>query len=255
MTYSPQPAFHKLPAKCYASQLDLTNIPKHIAIVMDGNRRWAKLRNRPSKFGHWKGSNVVDSIVETALELGVESITLYTFSTENWKRSKIEVDALMSILELNLYKMRKKMIQNGVRFETIGDLNPFPDSVKKAIETTKRVTDQDNCQINLILALNYGSRDEVRRAAIKAYQQLQDNNQSIESLTEEMLASHLDTADYGDPELIIRTGGDQRMSNFLLWQASYAEIYSTPILWPDFTKNHLIASISEYQNRQRRLGE
>lgn len=237
-----------------STQIELTRIPRHVAIIMDGNRRWAKLRNKTARYGHWRGSSVVDEVVEIALELGIETLTLYTFSTENWKRSSIEIQALMGILELNLWKMRKKMIHHGICFRTIGDLQPFPDSVKAALANVKRMTAQGN-KLNLVLALNYGARDELRRAAIQACSKLLEEGKSIEDLTEHCLSQHLDTAPFGDPDVIIRTGGAQRLSNFMLWQASYAEIINTPILWPDFSKNHFIAMLKEFQMRQRRLGE
>ncbi|MCF7852276.1 MAG: di-trans,poly-cis-decaprenylcistransferase [Simkaniaceae bacterium] len=233
--------------------VDLESVPKHIAILMDGNRRWAKMRGRPSRYGHWKGASVVSDIVEVATDLGIETMTLYTFSTENWKRSAYEIHALMYILESYLLKMRKKMLQNGVRFETIGDLTPFPMNLQLVIKEIKQAT-QHGSQMNLVLALNYGSRDELRRATIKACQAIQEQGLSVEALTEELISQCLDTAPFGDPELIIRTGGMERLSNFLLWQASYSEFYTTPVLWPDFNREHFISAVVNFQNRQRRLG-
>ena len=229
---------------------NLKLVPKHIAVIMDGNRRWARLRNRPSHYGHHRGAEVVNDIVEAACDLGVETLTLFAFSTENWNRSKIEVKTLHNILEIYLYKMRKKMIRNGIRLETIGDLSPFSDGVKKAITEVKEAT-KGGGQLNLVLALNYGGRDEIRRAAIAACQKLE----RIEDLTEEMLSEELDTAQFGDPEMIIRPSGENRLSNFLLWQAQYAELISTPVLWPDFNKKYFYDAITQFQSRHRRRGE
>ena len=230
--------------------MNRANIPKHVAIIMDGNRRWAKKKNKPSSYGHQQGAQVVNEVVEAAAEMGIETLTLFAFSTENWNRSRLEVATIHNILELSLKKMCRQMVANGVRFDTIGDISQFRPSLQKAIQEVKEAT-QENDRINLVLALNYGGRDEIRRAAIKACEKLQSPAQ----LTEKMISQELDTARFGDPEMIIRPSGENRLSNFLLWQAQYAEIISLPILWPDFSRDYLRESVKEYQQRQRRLGE
>lgn len=226
---------------------------KHIAIVMDGNRRWAKQRGRLATAGHWKGAEVVQEIVQIATEINLETLTLYAFSTENWKRSSIEVEAIMRILKAFLNKMAPTMIEGGVRFDTIGDLCALPHSLQELIEGVKEST-SNGTKLNLVLALNYGSRDEVKRAVVKAYREIEERGGEIDSLTEDMISRHLDTAPYGDPDLIIRTGGMNRQSNFLLWQSSYAEFAPTPILWPDFTREDFITLVRDYQCRERRHG-
>lgn len=223
--------------------------PKHVAIIMDGNRRWAKSRNLPPAVGHWEGAEKLTEIVRHASELGVQTLTVFTFSTENWKRSPEEVDSLMNILEIYLYKKKDQMIQDGVKLGAIGDLSALPKNVRDAYESTRKATEHCN-KINLVIAVNYGGRDELRRAIAK----ILSDNVKPENVTEELIAKHLDTYPYGDPELLIRTSGEFRVSNFLLWQICYSEIYTTPVLWPDFLPHHFSEAITHYQSRDRRRG-
>jgi undecaprenyl diphosphate synthase len=235
------------------SQIHLDRVPKHIAIVMDGNRRWAQERGLASVMGHWKGSEVIDDLMRAASELGVETVTLYTFSTENWARSKPEIEALMDIFEFNLIRKRQGMIKDGIRLDTIGDLSRLPKRVQDALQQTKCATEKCD-KINLVLAMNYGSRDEIRRAVLQILEQNERQKIDPKEITEEFIARHLDTKPWGDPELLIRTSGELRLSNFLLWQISYAEIYVTDVLWPDFSPKELLHAVISYQERSRRLG-
>jgi undecaprenyl diphosphate synthase len=232
---------------------DPKRIPHHVAIMMDGNRRWAKSRFLPSVAGHWKGAETLLKIVKAASEMGIKVLTLYSFSTENWNRTPEEIAGLLDLMSTYLRKERARMVQEGVKLETIGDLSPFPEELKTIIAETKQATHHCN-KIELVLALNYGSRDEIRRAVIAAAEDLAQGKLSKENFTEETLASYLDTAKWSDPELIIRTGGEARLSNFLLWQISYSEIYITKTFWPDFSEDDLIEAIVDYQKRNRRLG-
>ncbi len=231
------------------SLLDPNNIPQHVAILMDGNRRWAKKHQLPDAMGHWQGADVLTEIVRAAADLNIKTITVYVFSTENWRRSEEEVEALMSILEWNLIRKREQMINEGVRLSSIGDLSRLPSSVQEALEGTRKATEECN-RINLVLAINYGGRDEIRRAMAKILEQ----KISPDQLTEECIASFLDTAPFGDPDLVIRPSGEFRLSNFLLWQISYAEIYITQTLWPEFTSKNLLEAVIDFQSRKRRKG-
>lgn len=241
------------PASKSADRLDPTRIPEHVAIMMDGNRRWAKSRFLPAVMGHWKGSENVSNIVKTASDLGVKVLTLYSFSTENWSRSPEEISGLMSLICTFLGKEKARMVEEGVRLNTIGDLSPFPDEVKAALHECKQAT-QQCCKIDLVLALNYGSRNEITRAALAMAEDLASGKLAKKDFTEEALSSYLDTAKWKDPDLLIRTSGETRLSNFLLWQISYAEIYITKTLWPDFSEKDLVEAMIDYQGRHRRLG-
>jgi len=231
------------------SLVDPNNVPKHVAVLMDGNRRWARKRDLPDAMGHWEGADVLTEIVRAASELGIKTMTMYVFSTENWQRSEDEVEALMNILEFNLVRKRQQMVDEGVRLSSIGNLSRLPASVQNALDETKKAT--AHCtRINLVLAINYGGRDEIRRAVAKIIEQ----KISPEQVTEELIAKHLDTAPFGDPDLVIRPSGEYRLSNFLLWQVSYAEIYVTQTLWPDFTPKNLLEAVIDFQSRKRRRG-
>jgi undecaprenyl diphosphate synthase len=232
------------------SRIDLTNIPKHVAIIMDGNRRWAKQKGVPPAVGHWEGAEVLTEVLKGAAELGVKTLTVFAFSTENWGRSEEEVENLMDIFELYLLRKKEQMIRDGVRLEAIGDLTQLPSRVLNAFEETRKAT-QECEKIRLVLALNYGGRDEIRRAVVKMFEQKIPADQ----ITEQVIGSYLDTCRFGDPELLIRTSGEMRVSNFLLWQISYAEIFSTQVLWPDFSSKELFEAIVAYQKRNRRLGK
>jgi undecaprenyl diphosphate synthase len=231
------------------SQLDLNRIPKHVAIIMDGNRRWAKQRGLPPVMGHWEGAEVLTDVIRGASELGIKTLTVYAFSTENWGRPADEVENLMDIFELYLMRKKEYMIQDGVKLDAIGDLSKLPTRVIDAFNETKKETKNSN-RINLVLALNYGARDEIRRTIVK----ILDEKIPREQITEECIGRYLDTAPFGDPELLIRTSGEMRVSNFLLWQISYAEIVSAEMLWPDFSPQKLLEALIIYQKRSRRLG-
>jgi len=231
------------------SLIDLNKIPKHIAIIMDGNRRWAKQKGLPPMMGHWEGAETLSDILKAAIELGVKVLTVYAFSTENWGRSHDEVEDLMDIFELYLMRKKQFMVTEGVKLGGIGDFSRLPERVLNAYNDTKKATEHCD-KIQLTLALNYGGRDEIRRAMVK----ILDDGISSDQLTEECITKYLDTHEIGDPELLIRTSGEMRVSNFLLWQISYAEIYSSEVLWPDFSARELYNAVDTYQKRCRRLG-
>ncbi len=231
------------------SRIDPMNIPKHIAIIMDGNRRWAKQNGLPPMMGHWEGAETLSEVLRGASELGVKTLTVYSFSTENWGRPDKEVEELMNIFELYLMRKKEGMVRDGVRLEAIGDLSKLPARVLNAFYQTKKATEHCN-RIRLVLALNYGGRDEIRRAVVK----IVEEKIGVDQITEDCIASHLDTNRYGDPDLLIRTSGEMRVSNFLLWQISYAEIFSTKVLWPDFSSKELLEAVLAFQSRSRRLG-
>lgn len=233
--------------------LDKTKIPNHVAIIPDGNRRWAKKQLDTTEQGHRTGANVLIEIVKAGKELGVKAMTFYLFSTENWSRPADEVALFMWLIEEFLYSRCDEMISHGVKFETIGDLSALPKEVLAAIEKTKK--DTANCsQIDMICALNYGGRDDIRRAFIKIMDNYHDEKLPKELLNDSLISQHLDTAPWGDPDLLIRTSGEMRVSNFLLWQISYSEIHVTDVLWPDFTSDDLLKAIIDFQHRERRLG-
>lgn len=231
---------------------DIASIPKHVAIIMDGNRRWAKQRNLSPVLGHWEGAEVLTEIVNFASLLGIQTLTVYAFSTENWHRADAEVQDLMHLFEMYLKTKKNLMIQNGIRLDAIGDLNKLPKDVLSTFYETKNATSICN-KINLVLALNYGGRDELRRALEKIARDVKSNLTQPQDITENMISSYLDTAPWGDPEFIIRTSGELRISNFLLWQASYAELYVTDTLWPDFSTQDFLQAILIYQERFRRI--
>lgn len=235
------------------SRLDLKRVPGHIAIIPDGNRRWAKKRQSTTQEGHREGADVLMTIVRAAKELGVRTLTFYAFSTENWERPEIEVQALMSLIASYLVVEIDDMVQNGIKFDTIGDIEQVPDFLQQAINDAKEAT--RNCQeINLVLALNYGARDEMRRAVVKMIKDYSLNRLRLENISERTISGYLDTKNWQDPDLLIRAGGELRVSNFLLWQLSYTEIHSAPVYWPDFNPLHLLEAIIDYQKRDRRLG-
>src|SRR3989344_1365293 len=235
------------------SLLDPQKIPQHVAIIMDGNRRWAKQQGLPPMMGHWEGAEVLPGVVNAASDLGVKTLTVYAFSTENWTRPGSEVEALMNIFELYLSKKRNLMVRDGVKLQAIGDLVRLPERVREAYYLTKQATQKCD-KINLVLAMNYGGRDEIRRVIAKILEEHDRKKITSSELTEELIASYLDTAPFGDPDLLIRTSGEFRVSNFLLWQLSYAEIYSTEVLWPDFSPKQLFEAILAFQRRTRRKG-
>ncbi len=235
------------------ASIDPTRIPKHIAIIPDGNRRWARKSDLDLVKGHQRGAQMLRDIVQAASELGISTFTLYSFSTENWRRSPEEVEYLMYLLKVNLTQCREELQEFGVRLDVIGDLSGLPAEILPLIEQAKTVG-REGDKLTLVLAINYGSRDEIRRAVTKIAQEAVDGVLSPGQITEQTIADHLDTARWGDPELFIRTSGEMRVSNFLLWQICYSEIYVTDVLWPDFTPGHLLEAVQVYQHRQRRLG-
>jgi len=235
------------------ADLDLARIPKHVAIIPDGNRRWARKGDLDLAKGHERGAHMLRNIVQAASELGIKTLTLYSFSTENWRRSPEEVEYLMELLKANLIQCREELQQFGVRLDTIGDLSGLPPEMLPLIEKAKAVGMPNN-GLTLVLAINYGSRNELQRSIQKIAREVANGNISPNDITEDMIAGYLDTAPWGDPELFIRTSGEMRLSNFLLWQLCYSEIYVTDVLWPDFAPRHLFEAVQAYQQRQRRLG-
>lgn len=231
----------------------MANIPAHVAIVMDGNGRWAKKKGLPKIAGHRAGAKTAQEIIEAAGSLGIKVLTLYTFSTENWKRPKHEVAALFKLLEDYLQRQSDKLVKNNIRFSVIGDIEALPtalgDRLRKTIEATK-----DNTGLVLNLALNYGSRLEIIRASRNIAADVKNGIVEADNIDEKLFSSYLYTKDLPDPDLLIRTSGEYRVSNFLLWQISYAEIYITKKLWPDFKKSDLEKAVREYQRRERRFG-
>ncbi len=231
------------------SQVNPALVPQHIAIIPDGNRRWARNHSTTAQSGHREGADNLLEIIKAAKELGVKAVTFYTFSTENWNRSQEEVKALMYLLQIYLTEKRQAMLDNGIRFCTIGDLSRLPDEVKSTVQETKEIT--SNCQdMDMILALNYGARDEICRAV----KTMMSDNIKHEEVTEDLISRYLDTHPWTDPELLIRTSGEMRLSNFLLWQASYTEVYLSDVFWPDFRPVHLLKAVINFQNRERRMG-
>lgn len=226
--------------------LDRSKLPRHVAIIMDGNGRWAKERGLPRLMGHRAGAESVREVVRLAGEWGIEALTLYAFSTENWSRSAAEVRGLMSLLAHTLRRESRELDENGVRLRTIGRAEALPSSVRKELKQTGDLLSK-NRGVILTLALNYGGRQEIVdavKAVLKAG----------ETISEESLARHLQTAPLPDPDLMIRTSGEYRLSNFLLWQAAYTEIHVTPTYWPDFRREQFLAALLDYQRRQRRFG-
>lgn len=228
-------------------------IPKHLAIIMDGNRRWAKKRGLPPMMGHWEGAEVITEIVRAASELGVEMLTVYSFSTENWKRSSEEIEELMKIFAAYLDGKKESMIEDGVELRAIGDIAKLPVAVQEALSRTETAT-RGGEKIRLNLAMNYGARDEICRAVQKMLQDDPSLVTNLSQITEEKVGNFLDTHGWPDPDLLIRTSGEMRVSNFLLWQISYAEMYVTDVLWPDFSPSHLMEALVEFQQRERRRG-
>jgi len=233
--------------------LDLTTLPSHVAIIMDGNGRWAqkKLLNRVK--GHEKGADTVRMVVRSCREIGISFLTLYAFSTENWQRPKAEVAALMSLLKKFLVSERQEMVVNNIRFNVIGETERLPQAVREEIQRTRDAT-KVNTGMCLSLALSYGGRAELVKAVKEVAADVLAGRLNVDAITPDTVAHHLYTADMPDPELLIRTSGEMRISNFLLWQIAYAEIYVTNTLWPDFTREELIQILKEYQARDRRFG-
>ncbi|KKY00373.1 UDP pyrophosphate synthase [Paraclostridium benzoelyticum] len=233
--------------------INLSNVPTHIAIIMDGNGRWAKEKLLPRTVGHKAGVEAIRAVTKECSALGVKHLTLYAFSTENWKRPKLEVDALMNLLYTYLNKELKELHKNNVKITTIGDIDVLPgkslDAIKNAIDITK-----DNTGLNLNIALNYGSRNDIKNAVVDIVKNCKSGKIDIEDITEDTITKYLSTKSIPDPDLIIRTSGEQRISNFLLWEIAYSEFYFTDVYWPDFDGNEVRKAIYVYQSRDRRFG-
>ncbi len=234
--------------------INTDRLPKHIAIIMDGNGRWAKQKGFIRAIGHENGTKSVRETVETCAELGIENLTLYAFSTENWNRPKLEVDTLMKLLVSSLKKEIKTLQNNNIKLNAIGNLNSLPKKVFKELHEVITKT-QDNTRMTLTLALSYGSREELISVVKEISNKVKNNIISLENIDESVINKHLYTQNLPDVDLLIRTSGEQRISNFLLWQIAYAELYFTDVLWPDFTKQHLYDAITDYQKRERRFGK
>lgn len=230
------------------------NIPEHVAIMMDGNGRWAKSRNKNRSFGHAEGAKTFKSIVRAADELHIKYLTVFAFSTENWKRPADEVNNLMLLLVEFILKDSKLAVKNNIRIRILGDRTRLEDKVKKCIDDIETFTKDCN-GLNLQIAVNYGGRDDIVRAFQKMYLDVKENKISYNEINATLVSSYLDTADIPEPDLFIRTGGDKRVSNFMLWQFAYTEFYFTDILWPDFTKDDLACAVNTFGKRERRFGE
>ncbi len=229
-------------------------LPRHIAIIMDGNGRWAKERTLPRIAGHQQGVESVNVITEACGELGIEALTLYAFSHENWKRPTWEVSALMKLLMRTILNQIDNLNRNNVRVKTIGHIHMLPEATRKQVESAIKIT-KNNTGLVLNLALSYSARIEIMDAVKKIVHDVSENRFAIDTLSEESFGSYLDTFDLPEPDLVIRTSGEYRISNFLLWQMAYSEIYFTPIYWPDFRKPQLYQAIADYQRRERRFGK
>lgn len=228
-------------------------VPRHVAIILDGNGRWAKKRMLPRNAGHAAGSKNVEKICAAALDMGIEYVTMYAFSTENWSRPKEEVDALMKLLHSYLKDCLKTSKKNNMQVRVIGDISKLDKDLQERIIELERVS-AENTGLHFQVALNYGSRDEIKRSIISIANEVKEGSLLPEDITEDIISSHLDTSGIPDPDLMIRTSGEQRLSNYLLWQLAYAEFYFTDVLWPDFSKKDLQKAVEFYQSRDRRFG-
>jgi len=235
------------------SHIDLNKIPEHVAIIMDGNGRWAKSQGEDRLFGHSKGVDAVRETLKTARELKVKYLTLYAFSTENWNRPKEEVEGLMNLLVMSLANEIDEMNSNGVRLQTIGNIEGLPDECQKSLKDAINKT-KENKDITLVLALNYSSKWEIKEMVKSLSKKINKGEISEKEITDDLISDHLTTRGIPDPELLIRTSGERRVSNFLLWQIAYAEFVFLDIFWPDFGRKQFVDAICDYQNRERRFG-
>ena len=231
----------------------ILNVPEHVAIILDGNGRWAKKRFMPRNYGHAQGSKNVEKMCEVAWDLGIKYFTVYAFSTENWKRPQKEVNTLMKLLRDYLTDCIERTSKNNMRVRILGDKTGLSEDIRQAIDKLE-VVSAKNTGLNFSIALNYGSRDEMVRAMRKMSQDVAAGNLAPEAITEKVFESYLDTAQIPDPDLMIRTSGEQRLSNFLLWQLAYTEFYFTDVLGPDFGRDDLVRAIEQYNSRERRFG-
>lgn len=238
----------------FRENIDMSRLPRHIAVIMDGNGRWAKSHGKPRVFGHKNGVTAVREVTEAAAELGIDYLTLYAFSTENWARPAIEINALMMLLVETVKSEIKTLNENNIRLKAIGDISALPsgtkDALMKGIDKTSH-----NTGMTLVLALNYSSRWEIVEATKKIAEKVKSGELTVDNISSDIFSQHLATKDIPDPELLIRTSGEHRISNYLLWQAAYSELHFTNVLWPDFRKEDLYKAILDYQNRERRFGK
>ena len=237
----------------YKEKVDIKRLPEHIAIIMDGNGRWATAQGKHRIFGHKNGVKAVREVTEGCAELGVKHLTLYAFSTENWNRPKTEVSALMQLLFLTIGKEIKTLQKNNIRLNAIGHIHSLPESNRKALTEVMEAT-KNNTRMTLTLALSYGSREELTEAAKKIAIDFKAGRITLDEINQQTMGDHLYTKGMPDPELMIRTSGEHRISNFLLWQLAYTELYFTEKFWPEFSKNDLYQAIYDFQNRERRFG-
>ena len=238
----------------WKDKIDKDRIPNHIAIIMDGNGRWAKKHGLLRALGHKSGVKAVKQGVEASVELGISYLTLYAFSTENWSRPKMEVNALMELMIDALNKEKVTFAKNNISLKTIGETSSLPKRCQRKLAEVVDAT-ATNDGLNLILALSYGAKEEILHAVKSIAKQVEENKLTSENIDEEVFVKQLYTSDFPEPELMIRTSGEQRISNFLLWQLAYSELYFSPVLWPDFKKEDLFEAIVDYQNRERRFGK
>lgn len=228
-------------------------IPKHVAIIMDGNRRWAKKRGLPTQIGHSEGANTLEKMADICEDLGIEYLTVYAFSTENWKRSEEEVDYLMKLLAKHIKDFDKRIKNRNVRFRLVGEISRLNKDLQDGIRGIEERT-KNNTGLTVNIAINYGGRAEIAIATQKIAEDVKNNKINLEDINEDLIYKYLQTKETPDPDLLIRTGGEQRLSGFLLWQASYSELYFTDVLWPDFNKEELEKAIEEFNNRKRNFG-
>lgn len=233
--------------------IDINKLPLHVAVIMDGNGRWAKSKGMPRAFGHKNGVTAVREITEAAAELGIEYLTLYAFSTENWSRPAFEVNALMTLLIETVKNELETLNKNNIRLLAIGDLSKLPEKTRKALDRGIEGT-QNNTRMTLVLALNYSSRWEITEAAKSIAEEVKAGKISADEITQDVFSEFLTTVNIPDPDLLIRTSGESRLSNYLLWQLAYSELYFTSVLWPDFRKANFYDAIIDYQKRERRFG-
>ena len=231
-----------------------TNVPKHLAVILDGNGRWAKKKGMPRNYGHAQGSKNVEDMCEIVYNMGIEYFTVYAFSTENWNRPEDEVTALMRLLRDYMKNCIKRASKNNMKVRVIGDKSRLAEDIRLSIEELEEAT-RENTGLKFTIAINYGSRDEIIRAVMRIGEKIAAGTIAPQEITEELIAGELDTAGMPDPDLLIRTSGEQRISNFLLWQLAYTEFYFTPVYWPDFNKEELEKAVEAYNSRDRRYGK
>ncbi len=235
-------------------KIDMNRLPQHIAVIMDGNGRWAKLHGKERLFGHYNGVESVRAVLETSVKLGIKYLTLYTFSTENWNRPKAEVDGLMELLVENIVKETPTFHKHNIRFTTIGNNSQLPEKAQLKLNECIEET-ASNTGLTLVLALSYSSRWEITDAVKRIARKVQDGELKLDDINDQVVSDNLTTAGIPDPELLIRTSGELRLSNYLLWQLAYTELYFTDTLWPDFREESLYEAIIDYQKRERRFGK